>query len=161
MQTEDEKRAKHATYMREWKARKAIKEGRQIGATPRRPANTTEVLWSKVDRRGPDECWPWLAFRNGQGYGRTWINGKGYFAHRVIFELANPGQIDRSAPNRDGNTFVLHTCDNSSCCNPAHLYLGSHADNMRDKVMRGRCPDFKCERRHELHADNGRYEGCL
>ena len=58
-----------------------------------RPENTPDVLWSKVDVRTSEECWPWMGFVSESGYGRTWINDKGYYAHRVIFNLANPGQI--------------------------------------------------------------------
>ncbi len=109
-----------------------------------RPANTHEVLWSKVDKCGPDECWPWNGFRNKQGYGRTWIKGVGYYAHRVIFDLANPGIIPLS--NHGISVCVMHDCDNPPCCNPAHLKLGTHLDNMRDKTSKGRSPDFRGER---------------
>jgi len=112
-----------------------------------RPANTPEVLWSKVEKRGPDECWPWKGFRNTQGYGRTWIGDRGYYAHRVIFNLAHPGVIDIAGPTTQNDYgFLLHRCDNPSCCNPAHLYVGTHLDNMRDKKQKGRCPDFKGQR---------------
>lgn len=110
---------------------------------PGRPANTPEVLWSKVDKRGEDECWPWLGFRNHDGYGRTWINNYGYFAHRVIYNLAHPNVIELNAPkSTDSSGFLLHTCDNPICCNPKHLVVGTHADNMADKAAKGRTPDF-------------------
>lgn len=114
---------------------------------PGRPANTPDVLWAKIDRRGPDECWPWLGWKNHQGYGRTEIKDRSYFAHRVIYALTHPGEIELSAP-RDANErgFVMHTCDNPVCCNPAHLRLGTHRDNMQDKIAKGRAPDFKGER---------------
>lgn len=108
-----------------------------------RPENSPEVLWSKVERRGPDECWPWKGFRNAQGYGRTWIKDKGYYAHRVIFCLANPGVIDLSAPVRGEWGDVRHSCDNPPCCNPKHLLVGTHQDNMDDKMERGRQVYFK------------------
>jgi hypothetical protein len=108
-----------------------------------RKKNTPEVLWSKVDIRDPDECWPWKGFRNEQGYGRTWIDDKGYYAHRVIFDLQNPGLISLEAPkDRTATGWVRHSCDNPPCCNPKHLLLGTHADNMRDKVERGRSKWF-------------------
>lgn len=117
---------------------------KRIAAGAGRPDNTPEVLWSKVDRKADDECWEWLGYRNEQGYGRTWIKDKGYYAHRVIFDLQNPGVIGLSAPrSRDETGFLLHTCDNPSCCNPKHLFVGTHADNMADKVSKGRSPDFK------------------
>lgn len=108
-----------------------------------RPANTPEVLWSKVDRRGADECWPWKGTRTKVGYGRTQIGDNNYYAHRVIYSLAYPGVITWNLPALGSMTgFLLHTCDNPPCCNPAHLYVGTHADNMADKKRRGRFPDF-------------------
>jgi hypothetical protein len=120
----------------------ALKIGRAIGNVGR-PANTPETLWSKVDKRNEDECWEWKGYKNAQGYGRTWIDDKGYYAHRVIFNLAYPNTITLNAPkSTDDYGFLLHTCDNPSCCNPKHLFVGSHWDNMADKASKGRCPDF-------------------
>lgn len=119
-----------------------LKVGRDV-ANPGRPANTPDVLWGKVDKRGEDECWNWLGYKNKEGYGRTWINDRGYYAHRVIFNLAFPNTITLEAPARTSDVgFLLHTCDNPSCCNPKHLFVGTHADNMADKVAKGRSPDF-------------------
>lgn len=104
-----------------------------------RPANTPEVLWSKVDRKGADDCWPWKGYVNKGGYGRTWINGKGYYAHRVIFNLYHSGKLPFEAPeNKLGEGFLRHKCDNPICCNPGHLLLGTQQDNIDDKVRRGR-----------------------
>ncbi|KKC39889.1 hypothetical protein WH87_04800 [Devosia epidermidihirudinis] len=87
-------------------------------------------FWSKVDVRGEDECWPWTASSFPDGYGCFGYEGKTHHAQRIAFLLAN-GEFDRSLE-------VRHTCDNPPCCNPAHLLLGTHADNMRDMAERGR-----------------------
>jgi len=136
----------------------AAKIGR-IPGNSGRPANTPDVLWSKVDKRGEDECWEWLGYKNHQGYGRTWINDVGYYAHRVIYNLAYPNTISLNAPKSSSNSgFLLHTCDNPSCCNPKHLFVGTHADNMADKVAKGRQNKFPTDSgpRCKLSMDQAR-----
>jgi hypothetical protein len=100
------------------------------------PINSTVAarFWAKVDRKSPDECWPWLASRVPDGYGQIKIAGKMLKAHRVAYVLTF-GDI--------GDLKVLHSCDNPPCCNPAHLFKGTTADNNRDKAEKGRCVIFK------------------
>ena len=92
-----------------------------------------ERFWNKIDRREPNECWPWIGgISRGYGHWSFWESGKcrSTTSHRKAWELAN-GPIP-------AGLFVLHRCDNPPCCNPAHLWLGTHADNMADKVAKGR-----------------------
>lgn len=89
-----------------------------------------ERFWSKVDVRGPDECWPWTAGCGSWGYGQISVDGKMRGAHCVSFELAN-GPVPPGLQ-------VLHTCDNPPCCNPKHLFAGTTQRNMQDKVSKGR-----------------------
>jgi len=133
---------------REWYKKRQEKKANNLFIGNRgRPANTPDVLWEKVEIRQPHECWPWKGYKNEEGYGRTWINDNGYYAHRVIFNLVYPNVIQLSAPKSTHDQgFLLHTCDNPSCCNPSHLFVGTHADNMADKVAKGRSPDFSGDR---------------
>ena len=94
-----------------------------------------ERFWSKVDVRGPDECWPWLAGVDDSGYGKFWLHNRNDRAHRVAYELSC-GPIPHG-PGAHG-TVVRHTCDNALCCNPRHLLPGTQADNNRDRAERGR-----------------------
>ena len=138
-----DKSAKLQKQRKQYKIRQEKLANSEFIGNAGRPANTPDVLWSKVNQKGPDECWLWNGYKNEQGYGRTWINDKGYYAHRVIFNLAFPNVIEISAPkDTDKTGFLLHKCDNPSCCNPSHLFIGSHWDNMADKVKKGRSPDF-------------------
>lgn len=157
----EERRLKYNAYMREWHRKK---RGTKDGANPGRPANTPEVLWSKVDKREPHECWPWMGVIHPDGYGRTQIKGRSYYAHRVIFSLANPDVIELSAPkNKRESQFILHRCDNPPCCNPSHLFVGSHQDNMHDKVIKKRGPDYSGDKgpRCKLTMDQARQARAL
>lgn len=94
------------------------------------PRHGDRQFWPKVDKSGgPDACWPYYRL-DPLGYGRFAKAGPYAFAHRAAWQLANgaiPAGLD-----------VLHRCDNRSCCNPAHLRLGTHQDNMDDCKARGR-----------------------
>lgn len=92
--------------------------------------NTTSHVWAGVSVRGLDECWPWQRGRNKRGYGRVSFDGVNCLAHRLIWILTF-GEIE-------DDLFVLHSCDNPPCCNPKHLFLGTHLDNARDKISKGR-----------------------
>jgi hypothetical protein len=134
------KRQKQREYAKASYWRKKNGEGPR---PPGRPANTPDVLWSKVDKKGEDECWNWLGFKNEDGYGRVQINDWQYYAHRVIYNLVFPDVINIKAPKlTDEKGFLLHTCDNPSCCNPKHLWVGTHKENMEDKVKKNRQKRF-------------------
>lgn len=91
----------------------------------------TERFWSRVDKKGPDDCWPWLGTRLPAGYGTfSGKRGERFYAHRVGFEIEN-GIIDP-------NLLVCHSCDNPPCCNGCHLFQGTTLDNNLDMWAKGR-----------------------
>lgn len=103
------------------------------GRLERLDEKTISRFWSKVDRRGPDECWLWLAGTFRDGYGCFKLggrNGRSVGAHRIAYEMS-------VGPIASG-LFVCHRCDVPGCCNPAHLWLGTPSDNIADKVSKGR-----------------------
>jgi hypothetical protein len=93
-----------------------------------------ERFWSKVDRRGDNECWNWKASKHWKGYGyiNLSIPKKNVYSHRFSWVL-HYGDIP------DG-MFVCHKCDNGSCCNPQHLFLGTDTDNKMDMWSKNRLP---------------------
>lgn len=91
--------------------------------------NTPDKFWSKVDKRGPDECWYWTGAVDAYGYGRFSLLQQRR-THRIAYML-----IKGSIPDK---LFICHTCDNRACCNPNHLYSGTPADNTRDMMERNR-----------------------
>ena len=93
-------------------------------------ALSAQRFWSKVAILGPDKCWLWTGARNEYGYGNVHFAGRYHKAHRVAYGLT-VGPI----PN---GLFVCHTCDNPPCVNPAHLWLGTNADNLQDMRDKGR-----------------------
>ena len=89
-----------------------------------------ERFWSKVDVRGVEDCWEWLAGKRTGGYGVIRIKSKSCAASRVSWILHN-GEI------ADG-LCICHKCDNPACVNPNHLFLGTYKDNAQDMVAKGR-----------------------
>ena len=90
----------------------------------------SERLWEKIDKKGPDECWEWQGALDSGGYGHIADeSGRARKAHRLV--LKTMGLVL-------GSLHVCHSCDNPRCCNPNHLFLGSHRDNVQDRHTKGR-----------------------
>ncbi len=85
-------------------------------------------FWNKVDKSR--ECWEWTASKTRDGYGRFRFHEKTVGAHRMAWALSK-GEIP-------SHVSVLHRCDNKICVNPSHLFLGTQADNIRDRCEKGR-----------------------
>src|SRR3990172_11010997 len=95
--------------------------------------------------RGSSSCWPWLGRRNAKGYGVLRYQYQFWFAHRLAYTLWC-GTIP------PGFQVQHRKCDNPPCCNPAHLRVGTHIENMAQMVARNRqdrgwrgdrCPPMK------------------
>ena len=79
------------------------------------------------------DCIIWHLSTDRDGYGQQVIGGRRYLAHRLAYCQAHQCSYDSIK-----GQLVRHTCDTPSCINPAHLVLGTHADNMQDRKQRGR-----------------------
>lgn len=97
-----------------------------------------ERYWAKIDRRGPDECWPWTGGLGGSPYGLFW-DGSYYEGtnHPRMVTATRVGYKLRVGPIPSG-FLVCHTCDNPPCHNDRHWFLGTPSDNQRDCAEKGR-----------------------
>jgi len=92
---------------------------------------SSKGFWHYVDRKSDDECWLWTGTTGAHfGYGLSYMFGKKRRAHRISYEL-HFGPIP-------AGMIVRHKCDVPACVNPAHLQLGTQAENRADCVARGR-----------------------
>jgi hypothetical protein len=109
-------------------------KGTGKGCQPHVPLPMSErisTFWSRVDKKGPDDCWPWLGAPDIQtGYGKFSWNSKTTSAHRFAW-IATFGEIP-------SGLHVLHHCDNRICQNPNHLFVGTNTDNVHDMLAKGR-----------------------
>lgn len=101
-----------------------------ISATMRKPLE--QRFWEKVNRtNNPSECWNWVASKLKHGYGKISVSRSVWkLSHRISWEIAF-GEIP------DG-LFVCHKCDNPSCVNPNHLFVGTAKQNTQDMISKGR-----------------------
>lgn len=114
------------------KCRESFRQGELANRIKRRRCCTEEErFWVRV-KKG-DGCWPYSGAKLPKeigGYGWVSFGGKRMGAHRVSWLLTN-GPIPHGL-------HVLHRCDNGPCCNPEHLFLGTHIENMKDMYLKDR-----------------------
>ena len=106
-------------------------------------------FWSKVDIKGPEDCWLWTRAVGADGYGVCGFEGKILRAHRLAFKLTKNINLEKF--------HVLHKCDNRICCNPNHLFLGTNLDNVKDKISKARHHNqikTHCKYGHEFSLEN-------
>lgn len=82
-------------------------------------------FWQRVCIGADDECWNWMGSLLDHGHGQFSANGKRFYAHRYAMSLYTNVPEDK---------LVCHKCDNASCVNPNHLYVGTRSDNAQDMI---------------------------
>ena len=116
------------------------KEGHYLRGEPRRflAGHSHRIIetieqrfWSKVQKgHSPNDCWKWASGKTKDGYGTIGRHKGNIYVHRYSYEL-------HYGPIPEG-MLVCHHCDFPECSNPKHLWLGTHADNVQDKMNKGR-----------------------
>lgn len=115
--------------------RRTRREEMKVATVPSKPMDQKDRILRAI-RSSASGCWEWQKGKDRAGYGRLKVslgsrsNFKTSSVHRYAYEL----WVGRIPPGMN----VLHECDNPSCCNPAHLFLGSQQDNMNDMHKKGR-----------------------
>lgn len=99
---------------------------------------------SKFVKSDDSQCWEWLAFKNKKGYGAIMYRDLGNMAAHRFSYMLYIGDFDKSK-------FICHTCDNPSCVNPSHLFVGTASENMKDKIKKGRAKNPPVHKGNNQH----------
>lgn len=113
-------------YQQKWRT------GSEVIARPNPHGSVEERFWRYVSESDPASCWPWTGRKDKDGYGTLRVGESMRRAH-VLSWVLHFGQV---APL----LLVLHRCNNPSCVNPAHLKMGTHLDNMADRLAADHYP---------------------
>ena len=119
------------------------KHGDPLAGGPRRLATEAERFWQKVDRRGPDDCWPWQGSQTNGGYGHFSVLDKEVMAHRWAYE-------EEVGPIPDGLT-LDHLCRTRLCVNFRHLEPVTGKVN----ILRGNSPAAQNARKTHCKRGHG------
>lgn len=103
--------------------------GSPVIKRPNPRGTPAERFWRYVEKKGVDECWLWTGYVDKDGYGWLRVGHQLLRSHRFSYAMVHDDLKD--------DVMVLHTCHNQACVNPQHLYLGTHEQNMSDRMIAG------------------------
>lgn len=101
-----------------------------------------EDFWKRV-KKERNGCWNWVGATNTSGYGNVMYQGRAASAHRLAAFLSGLTTSIAAPENRKNSGFILHSCDNRRCCNPAHMRVGTYAENQLEAYARRRRVAYK------------------
>ena len=104
--------------------------------------STPEDFWKRL-KKERSGCWNWVGATNTSGYGNVMYQGRAASAHRLAAFLSGLTTSIAAPKNRKGTGFILHSCDNRRCCNPAHMRVGTYAENQIEAYARRRRVAYK------------------
>jgi hypothetical protein len=96
-----------------------------------------ECFWNRVKVGHPEECWEWIGKPDSVGYGAMTYQKKSWRSHRLSYVLTYGNNIPKGMS-------ICHRCDNRKCCNPNHLFLGTHQENISDMIQKQRQIKGEC-----------------
>lgn len=88
--------------------------------------DTPKMIEALVDKKSVHECWPYMKGTTNK-YGRVYFRGKAFAAHRLAYLNYYGTLLDTDV--------IMHLCNNPICCNPHHLYAGTHRENMQHRLI--------------------------
>jgi hypothetical protein len=105
----------------------------------KRLARATKRFWSRVDVKGPNQCWLWKGrWRRPTAAPEIYWMGRNTPVSRISFELHSGKALPKYNRHDKKSPIVMHSCDNPPCCNPAHLKKATHLENARDREAKSR-----------------------
>lgn len=108
-----------------------------------------DAILSRVDKRGPDECWPWAGWKNRDGYPAHSVRVDGEVRRATPYRITHEMEYGRIPPDLEAD----HLCRNRGCCNPHHIEAVTHDENMARSIPMN-AKKTHCHKGHPFNDEN-------